>query len=107
MSDHFQDQLDKVKSSMSDPTKPIEENDMATKAKKTPAPKAKAPKAEKAPKNENSVSLKSVAAEFKMDPRAARKKLRAKGMKAEGRWAWDKGSKDLDKVRDLLGQKDE
>lgn len=107
MTDHFQEQLEKVKSSMSDPTKTIEEPEMATKAKKTTTKKPATEKKAKPAKNDNLVSLKTVAAEFKLDARAARKKLRSGGLKADGRWAWEKDSKDLSKVREILSAKAE
>lgn len=79
---------------------------MATKkvaATEAPAAPAKG-KAED--KEDNLVHLKTVAAEFDMDPRAVRIHLRAKGYtKPEGRWAWDPKSTDLAKLRKELSEK--
>jgi hypothetical protein len=51
------------------------------------------------------VSLKKLAGEADISPQAARAKLRAADIKRpEGsRWGWAPGSKDLKKVRDVLG----
>lgn len=68
-------------------------------AKKSPAKKA-AP-----PTNDNVVTLKALAAELKIAPRAARMRLRAaEGLDhgKGGRWEWEKGSAELTKVRKVL-----
>jgi hypothetical protein len=48
------------------------------------------------------VTLQALAAELKIEPRAARIKLRNAELKREGRWAWKAGSAELTKVRKLL-----
>lgn len=70
-------------------------------AKKAPAKKAASKKA--ASKDENIVTLAELAGEAKLKGTVARAKLRAAGLKCEGRWQWKKGSGDLTKARKALG----
>lgn len=71
----------------------------------TPAPVAQ-PAAPVEAQEDNLVHLKTVAAEFDMDPRAVRIHLRAKGyVKPDGRWAWEEDSADLAKLRAELEAK--
>lgn len=75
---------------------------MAAKAVK----KGKTEKKSKAPKevDPNMVTLSDLIAKSKMSGQAARQKLRAAEVKRpEGRWAWKKGSKDLETVKKALG----
>lgn len=55
--------------------------------------------------NGDVVTLKQLAAEAEISPQAARAKLRNADLKRpEGsRWGWEKGSKELAKVRDAIG----
>jgi hypothetical protein len=48
------------------------------------------------------ITLRALASELKIEPRAARVKLRAAELKRDGLWAWKAGSADLTKVRKLL-----
>lgn len=69
-----------------------------------PAGKKKA-KPAAAEGDENLVTLATLAAELKVDPRAARRKLRTKfadSHEGKARWAWPAGSKELDQVREAL-----
>ena len=95
-----------------------------TPAKKVKAPKAapkegKKVKAAKAPKEtkargakpgprsapEGFVTLNQVAQEVGKDPAVCRRILRAAEVSVEGRfWMWKDGSRDLNKVRDLLSK---
>ena len=56
-------------------------------------------------KDEKTVVLKHLCREFKIEPRAARRKLRATLGLTEGRWSWAEGSKELTRVRDVLRPK--
>lgn len=66
-------------------------------AKKTAAPK------KAAAKDENVVTLAELTKEAKLKGTVARAKLRAAGLKCEGRWQWKNGSGDLTKARKALG----
>lgn len=83
-------------------------------AKKVEKPKGKAEKAdakpEKAKKSSKSesdtVTLADLAAEAKIGGAAARRKIRNAEMdRGDGRWAWEKGSKQLRTAREALGLK--
>lgn len=52
---------------------------------------------------ENVVTLATLATEAKMSGAVARRKLRDAELKRDGRWSWEEGSKDLKKVREVLG----
>lgn len=52
---------------------------------------------------EGGVQLKDLAKEAKLTGANARAKLRAAGLKPDGRWTWKKGSGDLSKARKALG----
>lgn len=52
--------------------------------------------------DEDLVLLKHVCQELKLDPRKARMMLRKKLGTTDGRWAWGKGSKELNEVRSIL-----
>lgn len=67
---------------------------------KKKAPVKNAPKADS-----DLVTLKALATELKIEPRAARVKLRAAELKKDGTWAWKAGSAELTKVRKLLESK--
>jgi hypothetical protein len=68
-------------------------------------PKKKAVKARPVKADEGMVTLATLAAELKMDPKAARHKLRQGDVKrGEGRWAWSKGSAELTKIKKLLSE---
>src|SRR3990167_2898058 len=68
--------------------------------KKTPTKKT--PTKKKPPTGENLVSLSDVCKELKLQPRAARRILRDSKLKHNGRWAWEKNSSDLTKVKSTL-----
>lgn len=53
--------------------------------------------------SEGGVSLKELAKEAKVSGPNARAKLRAAGLKPDGRWVFKKGSGDLSKARKALG----
>ena len=78
---------------------------MTTKAKRKPAPKAKAKASD-----DNIVTLRQLCAHYKIDPYDARVKLRAavgKGtIKHEARasWEWAKGDATLPDVRKILSE---
>jgi hypothetical protein len=70
----------------------------------TPATPAK----EAAPAKEvdpNSVPLASICKEIGISGQVARRKLRAAKLSKDGRWAWNKDSPELKKVRELLSPK--
>jgi predicted nucleic acid-binding Zn-ribbon protein len=69
--------------------------------KKTSAKKVTAKKSN-GHADENVVTLKQLCKDMKLDPRVARRRLRAAEMKAEGRWSWPKGSGALAKVEKAL-----
>lgn len=80
-------------------------------AAKEAAPKETAPKkgkkaaapAAEAAGDENTVTLSSLCEELEIEPVAARRKLRnAKVERGDGRWAWEKDSSALKKVREVL-----
>jgi hypothetical protein len=48
------------------------------------------------------ITLRALAGELKITPRAARIKLRAAELKRDGLWAWKAGSAELTKIRKLL-----
>jgi len=48
------------------------------------------------------ITLKAICAELKIEPRAARIKLRNADLARNARWEWKKGSAELTKVRKLL-----
>ena len=70
---------------------------------KKPKKVVKKAEAKKADKVEAGVSLKDLAKESKLTGSNARAKLRAAGLKPDGRWSWKKGSGDLAKARKALG----
>lgn len=74
----------------------------AKKAAPKKEPAKTAPK-KAASKDENIVTLAELAGEAKLKRTVARAKLRAAGLKCEGRWQWGKGSGDLAKARKALG----
>jgi hypothetical protein len=51
----------------------------------------------------NTISLVTLAKEAKLKGASARAKLRAAGLKPDGRWTWKKGSSELKKAREALG----
>ncbi len=66
-------------------------------------PKKKAVKAK--PTSDGMITLAALAAELKIEPKAARAKLRNGEVKrGEGRWEWKEGSAELTKVRKLLSE---
>jgi hypothetical protein len=50
------------------------------------------------------ITLRTLATELKITPRAARIKLRAAELKRDGLWAWKDGSAELTKIRKLLSE---
>lgn len=67
-------------------------------------PKKVVKKAEKVEKvDANVVSLASLSKEAKLTGANARARLRAAGLKPDGRWSFKKGSGDLKKAREALG----
>jgi hypothetical protein len=74
-----------------------------TPRKKTPAKKtaSKSNGAKKEAKTDG-ISLKDLAKEYKMKESAARRKLRAAGLKPDGRWVFEKGSSQLTKAKAAL-----
>jgi hypothetical protein len=64
---------------------------------------AKIVKKAAAAKPDGGVSLKDLAKEAKLTGSNARAKLRAAGLKPDGRWSFKKGSGDLSKARKALG----
>lgn len=63
----------------------------------------KATKPEASDKAETTVSLAELCKSLKLDPRLARRTLRAAKVQVEGaRWTWKKGSAELGKVTTLL-----
>lgn len=78
----------------------------------TPAP-AGAPAAataEAAPKKEidpNAVPLADICKELGLTGPVARRKLRAAKANKDGRWVWQKGSKELEEVKKILSAKPE
>jgi hypothetical protein len=51
------------------------------------------------------VTLATLAAELKIEPKVARSKLRkAEVKRGEGRWAWKDGSAELTKIKKLLSE---
>lgn len=114
----LEDALDQVKRDLETPVPPHtltkEKLKMATKkVKKVEAPAKAAKKSAKvesksAPAkekdNDGSVTLADLAAEAKISPAAARRKVRATEIeRGDGRWAWAQGSKALKTVREALG----
>jgi hypothetical protein len=84
-------------------TEPPKEKEVATAKKKTKTAEKSAPKKKAAAAADpNVVSLKELAAEFKITTTAARRKLRAADLKADGRWKWEKDSSALKKARAAL-----
>jgi hypothetical protein len=67
-----------------------------------PEPKAAAPAKEVDP---NLIPLATVCKEFGISGQVARRKLRAAKLSKDGRWAWNKDSPELKKVRELLTPK--
>lgn len=111
MSDKLSSALEKVKEQMTDPgsakiTEPTnEEKPVATKKapkKKLTKTNGAAKKATKEKAEDGLISLKTLAAELKIEPRAARVKLRNAEIENPGRWSWKDGSGELTKVRKLL-----
>lgn len=113
MNDRLEKALDEVKSDIAkgdSPDSPPKETAKVTTKKttaKSAAAKKKAPVAtaskKKAAKPEGEViTLKAIAKELKIEPRVARKKLRAAKIKNDGRWSWPVGSADVKKVREAL-----
>jgi hypothetical protein len=54
---------------------------------------------------EGMITLAALAAELKVEPRAARIKLRKAALAHDSRWGWTKGSAELTTVRKLLSAK--
>lgn len=68
------------------------------KAKKTASSEPKSAKRKSSngsADNANVVTLAELAKDYKIEPTVARQRLRAAGLKKAGRWAWEKGSKEL------------
>lgn len=74
------------------------------KKKTTAVKKTTAKKVAKPEVDDNSVKLKDIAKELKINARDARKILRKEKVKNPGRWSWPDKSADLKKVRDLLSK---
>lgn len=92
---------------------------MATKKAATPTP-APTPAPASAPANTaapaekpakevdpNAITLAEICKELGIAGTVARRKLRAKKVQKDGRWVWQKGSKELEEVRKLLSEKPE
>jgi hypothetical protein len=61
--------------------------------------------AKKLTKSEDGIiTLRALASELKITPRAARIKLRAAELKRDGLWAWKAGSAELTKIRKVLAE---
>jgi hypothetical protein len=66
-------------------------------------PKKKAVKAKPVTADDGMVTLATLAAELKIEPKDARRKLREADVKrGEGRWSWKEGSAELTKIKKLL-----
>lgn len=100
--------LQRCKAEFENPDPFIEKEPEMARKKTAEAPAAKKKAAKSAKSNgsaakEGFVSLATVAKEFKMEPSAARRRLRAAELdRGDGRWSWKDGSKDLAKVRTIL-----
>lgn len=73
----------------------------------TAAPAAAPAEKAKPEKDPNVVTLAELCTEIGIAGTAARRKLRAKKVNKDGRWQWQKDSKELAAVRELLIAKDE
>lgn len=97
---------DKLENEMSDlkAETPEETTKMAPKRKAAPKKKVAAKKAAKKSNGHdgNVVTIGDLAKDFKITTRAARVALRKAGLKAEGRWQWEKGSGALKKAEGAL-----
>lgn len=71
----------------------------------TPVAPTPAPTAAEKPKKEvdpNAVALSEICKEIGITGQVARRKLRAAKLAKDGRWSWQKGSKELEQVKALL-----
>lgn len=97
---------DDLKKDMSD-LKTEEKDPVATKKKPVRKVKAKTTAAKSNGADPNQVTLKQLCKDHKMEPRIARRKLRAAGLKPEGRWSWGKGTPALRKAETALAASDD
>lgn len=121
MGSKLNEALETVKQQMSDPESatiaddkpPVAQENDDMSSKKKSAPKKKAVKTKSASKpreakvDENVTTLKDLCKSLKIEPRAARVKLRAAEIENPGRWSWKKGSGELTKITKLLSAKEE
>lgn len=101
MSESVEDKMEKTKTEVNGGNGSKKAPAKKAAAKKAPAKKTAPKKA--ASKDENIVTLAELAGEAKLKGTVARAKLRAAGLKCEGRWQWKKGSGDLAKAQKALG----
>lgn len=101
MSESVEDKMEKTKTEVNGSNGSKKAPAKKAAAKKAPAKKTAPKKA--ASKDENIVTLAELAGEAKLKGTVARAKLRAAGLKCEGRWQWKKGSGDLAKAQKVLG----
>lgn len=101
MSESVEDKMEKTKTEVNGGNGSKKAPAKKAAAKKAPAKKTAPKKA--ASKDEDIVTLAELAGEAKLKGTVARAKLRAAGLKCEGRWQWKKGSGDLAKAQKALG----